>query len=600
VSIRILKEPEGLFALKSDAYSKALYIAARETPGLTWNADERRWEGMRDAVATCAAALTAKGIRLIGETPPHIPNDAVTRFVASYDSARDYQRVAIDFLVTHADEGALLADDMGLGKSLVALRAARAFKEPTLVVCPAFVTGIWGDDESSETRKWWCDAWPPRVLEGTKAGPWVIAKNDGKERQWYWRPDGWTTAWYHADLFRTMDDAEIFAETKWSVEERKRLGLEYLPAALPSVPLTVCNYSILHAWAPHLTGAVKTLIADEAHYISNSKSERTKAMASIAAGCKYRIALTGTPLTNRPRDLWSLVDTISLGRFGKFFSFGVRYADGKQEEVPQRGSKLPKTVWRFDGASNLEELNKRLSYFMLRRTKKDVGLELPPRTMQAFMVNVKRGFIAPPKSILGDKQVSEKALRRALDLAADGKLPHIVELVKTHVDSGSRVVVFCWRRSVCEYLAEALAAAAAGPTTFIHGAVSLKERQRRIAANWRVLCANIDVTAGGISLTRASVGVYAELTWEPHEILQTMARMHRPGQEAPTQFIFPLARGSVDELLAKTLLSKLATFETVIGAVDERLDDTFAATREKTAKAQLKSLYDRLKKQQSD
>jgi SNF2 family DNA or RNA helicase len=216
--------------------------------------------------------------------------------------------------------------------------------------------------------------------------------------------------------------------------------------------------------------------------------------------------------------------------------------------------------------------------------------------MQTFLVDVKRANIAPPKSIIGDKRVSEKALRRALDLAADGKLPHVVELVKSHVASGNRVVVFCWRRTVCEALAAAFGADAA----FIHGGVLQRERQRRINSDWRILCANIDVTAGGISLTQASVGVYAELTWEPHEILQTMARLHRPGQEMPTLFQFPLARGSCDELLAKTLIDKLAVFETVIGAVDENLGETLASTREKTNQAQLKSLYERLKKQQEE
>jgi superfamily II DNA or RNA helicase len=605
MSIRIRDCGGGEWAIESDAFSPALLKEARATPGLTFDRERRVWIGYRDAVAVAVARLRAKGLRLQGDVE-RIALTSPTRVQPSYESSRDFQKIAIDFLVTHADEGALLADDLGLGKTHSALRAARAFKEPTLVVCPAFVTGIWGDDETSEVRKWWRDAWPPRVLEGVKTGPWWIVRPRGDESLWYLVIDShsvsavWATDEKAGHRFRTLTDAEEYLDKGWSPAERKRIGVEVRPAPLSPQMLTVCNYSILYAWAPHLVGAVKTLICDEAHFISNAKSGRSKAMASIAAACAHRIALTGTPLTNRPRDLHNLVDTISPGRFGGFVSYGIRYANGRKEEISVKG--IPRAVWRFDGATNLEELNQRLSYFMLRRTKSEVSLQLPPRTLQTLLIDVKKSYIAAPKSIINDTRVSEKALRRALDLAADGKLPTIVDMATSHVEAGHNVVVFCWRRSVCEYLAQALSRVLELPArvNFIHGGVSLKERQRRIASDWRVLVANIDVTAGGISLTRADVGLYAELTWEPHEILQTMGRLHRPGQTEPTLFQFPLARGAVDELLAKSLIGKLEVFEKVIGKVDEKLGASLDSTREKDTKAQLKSLYERLKKQQEE
>jgi superfamily II DNA or RNA helicase len=607
--MRIRDYGGGEWAIESDAFSPALLKEARATPGLIFDRERRVWVGYRDAVAVATARLRAKGLRLQGDVE-RIPLNSPTRVQPSYESSRDFQKTAIDFLVTHADEGALLADDLGLGKTHSALRAARAFKEPTLVVCPAFVTGIWGDDETSEVRKWWRDAWPPRVLEGIKAGPWYVVREQEYDeltcatpRTWYWRGNEslsgqWVTKEKDATLFCAQADAEDFIVRKWGPGERERLAPQVVPAPVAAQPLTICNYSILYAWAPHLIGVVKTLICDEAHFISNAKSGRSKAMASIAAACAHRIALTGTPLTNRPRDLHNLVDTISPGRFGGFVSYGIRYANGRKEEISVKG--IPRAVWRFDGATNLEELNQRLSYFMLRRTKSEVSLQLPPRTLQTLLIDVKKSYIAAPKSIINATRVSEKALRRALDLAADGKLPTIVDMATSHVEAGHNVVVFCWRRSVCEYLAQALSRVLELPArvNFIHGGVSLKERQRRIASDWRVLVANIDVTAGGISLTRADVGLYAELTWEPHEILQTMGRLHRPGQTEPTLFQFPLARGAVDELLAKSLISKLEVFEKVIGKVDEKLGASLDSTREKDTKAQLKSLYERLKKQQ--
>jgi SNF2 family DNA or RNA helicase len=249
---------------------------------------------------------------------------------------------------------------------------------------------------------------------------------------------------------------------------------------------------------------------------------------------------------------------------GKFFSFALRHCDAKREEVAKN-----KIVWKFDGASNIEELNRRLTFFMHWRTKEDVGMQLPPKTRQLIYVDVKRKAISPTRQLVVNGKINDKALRKALDMSADAKLPDVVELVANHVAEGHKVVVFTHRRAVCEFVCDALSALKVR-STFIHGELGQKERQARIKGkDWQVLCATIDVTAGGISLTQADVGVFAELTYEPHEIIQAEGRITRFGQERNTLFQYVLGRGTADELVAKVIVDKLDVFEKAIGKTGE-------------------------------
>ena len=156
-------------------------------------------------------------------------------------------------------------------------------------------------------------------------------------------------------------------------------------------------------------------------------------------------------MTNRPRDLFSVCNLLSPGRFGdSFFRFGIRYCAGHEMTVG-RGENI-KTVWNFDGSSNEEELHRRLSFFMLRRTKTEVAEQLPKETRQVIELSIPRKFLLPTLPSLQ----SPAAARRALDLAADGALPQVVEMLEEDALEGSKQVVFTVRRAVAEHLYLAL------------------------------------------------------------------------------------------------------------------------------------------------
>jgi SWI/SNF-related matrix-associated actin-dependent regulator 1 of chromatin subfamily A len=527
-----------LWSIGASYYSPKLALAAKSVPGTRWDGKRRVHVGYVDAIELVVERLRAMGLNS-DDAPP--PNDHVWphNLPASYEGAREYQKVGIDFLINRAASGALLADDCGVGKSMQATKAARALRRKTVIVCPAHVRGVWErpaglGDKGGELAKWW-------------------------------------------------PAANVF----------KPYGLK--PSAVPAnTDVTVIHYDIIHAWVDALlewAADGMTIVFDEAHVLLNAASRRSKACRALAEAARGRIALTGTPPTDRVRDLYNIVDTISPSRFGDFFPFGLRYCDAKKIDVPGPGGTM-RTVWSFDGRSNTAELRRRLDWFCLRRTKREVLKELPALQRQVVDVEVPaRNRISVNARLVGDK----RRMRMALDSAADGKLKSVLALAREHLEAGLRVVVGTYRRAVCERIADALNEVAA--TSFIHGGVPLPRRGKIIDELRQTegpccLVANIDCASTGIDLTFASVGVMAELVWEPRDLVQFEARAHRFGQTESVLWQYVVARGTGDELILQAVINKLDNFldlvetdqgdglkETLQGAEDEGLSRLAAALK---------------------
>src|SRR5687767_5592936 len=216
---------------------------------------------------------------------------------------------------------AILADDMGLGKtrqSIVALTEATP-NGPYLVICPASVKQNW--------RREILIALPDAEVSIVGAEP-VPAR-------------GWTG---------------------WVIVNYDLLGRH--EAALAALPWT-------------------GIVFDEAHYLKNHTSKRSRIGRKLAEAAGPDVivhALTGTPLTNRPRDLFPLLQLTRHAMAKSFLSFAKRYCAAEHNGYG----------WVTDGASNLEELRTELHGLMLRRTKDEV-LDLPPKVRTWLEVEVPEG-----------------------------------------------------------------------------------------------------------------------------------------------------------------------------------------------------------------
>lgn len=331
---------------------------------------------------------------------------------------------------------------------------------------------------------------------------------------------------------------------------------------IPDRKFVIANYDILNARKAAIR-AMKfgSITFDECHYLMSEGAVRSKAAREIAGTIPHRIGLSGTPLTSRPKDLWNPVQTISPGALGyNFYSFAMRYCDGKKVTFTKNG--IDQTVWNFDGASRLEELKSRLAPLMLRRLKSEVTLQLPAKTRSIVWLDLPRGKVAPIESL------NRRDISVYLQKTADAKLPTAIDMA-IEIAREQKLIVGCYRKEVAEafYTSARLEGIDA---SFIHGGVSMAERDKRIAAQHSLLAVTIDSCGVGIDLSYASHALCAELIYEPQKLLQWEDRLHRFPQLNPVFIQYVLANGSVDELVAQIIVDKLDTFEGAVGALEDR------------------------------
>lgn len=257
------------------------------------------------------------------------------------------------------------------------------------------------------------------------------------------------------------------------------------------------------------------LAFDEVHYLKNDKSQRFQRWEPVARSARKLVALTGTPIPNRIRELFPLLSLLDaktwnpekLGNTAPatsrphpfaalmnkglvapstvpvkaksysrdFFTFAKRYCGAKLIEIPGKGqfaegSWQPKTAWSFDGASHLDELNQRLrSTIMIRRTKEQVLPQLPAKRRQIIVLPR-----VPPecadsewmqKSDLTEENYDEFVKRLEADKVkfkdwsetrhrqGKAKIPYVIEHLQDCFESGSRkIIVFGHHIDVLEEL----------------------------------------------------------------------------------------------------------------------------------------------------
>ena len=343
---------------------------------------------------------------------------------------------------------------------------------------------------------------------------------------------------------------------KWLVN--KQLTIAVVHKEYTDADIIITNYESLQKFEKQLDRKFDVVILDEAHYIKNEKRIRSKAAKKLQAKM-IQMRLTGTPILNRPVELWNIVNDLDPKNFGNFWKFAQRYCNAHRGEFG----------WDFKGASNLEELQMRLrETVMVRRLKCEVLKDLPAKIRQAVEIEVTK-----EQTVMIAKEAELKIKYQMLFEPADfaelsilkhklgiSKVPSVVEFVKEGLDSDETKKVFipAHHKDVVRLLEEQLKQ---------YGVVTLtgdtKEADRQVNVDkfqsdptTRVFIGTIKAAGFGITLTAANWVVFAEMDEVPGNMNQAEDRCHRIGQKDSVLVQHLVLEGSYDSKNINSLFEK--------------------------------------------
>jgi len=321
-----------------------------------------------------------------------------------------------------------------------------------------------------------------------------------------------------------------------------------------------------------LGGGWDALVVDEAHRVKNRKAQRARAVFALARRTPNVMLLTGTPLLNRPDELWSLLHTIAP----KVFSSYWRWVDEHclQEPVVSGGRVV---ATRIVGVVDEEALRHQLADYMLMRDASVLGLpERLEETVRVLMYprqrreyeQMRKVFMADLGSEILVAQNAMTRLLRLQQLALDPRLvggedrgaktDAILEFVEDHLDE--KILIFSTFRTYVYLLRDELKERGVEVVT-VTGGETQKERQVAVdrfqsESQVRVLAGTYEAMSEGLNLQAADVVIHANKPWVPALIEQAEARAIRRGRQQPVTVVTVLAEGSVDTYVEDVLSAK--------------------------------------------
>lgn len=302
--------------------------------------------------------------------------------------------------------------------------------------------------------------------------------------------------------------------------------------------------------------ATSMLIIDECHEVKNSKAQRSQAAMSFARMVPYRLGISATPAWNTPRDWWFILDLLLPGRFGRKHDFEARYADGHQGQYG----------WVAKGVSHADELRQRLSYYLVRREKRDVAQELPPMTdVPVWLEPDPHATQAMRASAL---RVPGCSFYDALLATLEAKIQPCVELAH----AAKRFLLFTWQKAHAGIMARQLNEEGT-PCVLLHGEMSDLARANAIAlARSKAIGIVATIDSAGQSLNLqgiASQGIMHYQDPVPFKMMQARSRLHRLGITEPITWQHVLLKDSADEVVWRRSTSKLMAQEASMPAMQD-------------------------------
>lgn len=376
----------------------------------------------------------------------------------------------------------------------------------------------------------------------------------------------------------------------WQREALKHLGMrveilsgqrpvDKLPPLRPN-HVFVINYDILtppnwksrtpipkDSWLWYLLKLKPRLVVlDEGHYVKKRTTARTRGCKALCHQAPHALVLTGTPLANKPGDLWSILDMLRPGMFPSEFDFLARYT-----HLSKR-----RWGWMSRGAKNLDELHQLLTReVMIRRRKQDVLSQLPAVTYTVMETAVKMkeyrkaesdyikwlAETSKEKADRATKAIEISRLNGLKQLAGWLKVDSVVASTEDLLEStDGKLLLGAVHHKVTDKLMDAFGRKA----VLVDGDLNHREKQAafdrfNLDDNCRILVGNLQAAGTGWSCTSTSNADICELPWVPAEVEQFAGRIHGierglPGTAAHVRFL--IAKDTIESDLCQILQEK--------------------------------------------
>jgi len=337
---------------------------------------------------------------------------------------------------------------------------------------------------------------------------------------------------------------------------------------MPDVFIT--NYHKLSGWVDVLAGMIKTIAFDEVQELRRSDSDKSRAAREIAAKAEFRVGASATPIYNYGGEFFNVIDVLRPDALGTREEFLREWCKGYGQSDQKASISEPKAFGAY-----LREQG-----IMIRRTRKDVGRELPDvikiptyvecntkalDEAQDAASELARIILAKDTAWEQRGKASREFDMRMRQATGIGKAPFIAEFIRMLVENGENPVVFAWHRAVYDILMDRLKNLHPVLYTGSESPVQKEEsRKAFIEKRAQVLIMSLRSGAGLDGLQgHTHTVVIGELDWSPGVLEQCIGRVHRDGQDESVVCYYLLSDEGSDPVISDVLGIKRQQIEGV-------------------------------------
>ncbi len=504
---------------------------------------------------------------------------------------KNHQKTAVKFLLSR--KKCILADDMGLGKSLeLSVAAIEGNFDSVLIICPASIKTNWKKELS-----WYVPEKDITIIEGIQ----------GKNKSELELMLGYGVGKSGKKVSELQEEAK--ERGKWQDNRFVIVNFDILDEFY-QIPVTRSKENIQKAYEnspmlQYIKDKKSLIIIDEAHRLSNSTSIRYKVIRDlIKRGEPHSIyAATGTPITNNPRNLYCVLQFLNDPITDDYNYYMERYCGAFK--VPAKGEKEKWTnIWHQRGCNgdlkqfirdnakmiqvatdgtNLDELKERISHMYLRRTKEDFN-DIVEKTIHEIFYDLSytqqceydklwEEYEEAKLNEDPEKELNKELLEGGLyrKYLSNQMVPNTISMTDDFIENNEKVVIACCYDeelyTLREYFGE--------KCVIYNGKMSLKEKDEAVRKfmnddDTKIFIGNINAAGVGITLTSATKLIFNNISFVPGDNQQMCDRIHRLNQTKPVDIYYQLFRGTQYEKMWNIVLKKELIINQVIKKENEK------------------------------